>query len=112
MLAAPLNFPVSAAGGDVLVTPFTGVEIENSALNVSAEKVQPLGNGLDGSKITIQADLDPIDNKNFVFPGHHNDRAKVITGQGGNRRFYRPGGLCGNAHRQQILLFCQHQFSA
>ena len=82
MLAAPLNFPVSAAGGDVLVTPFTGVEIENSALNVSAEKVQPLGNGLDGSKITIQADLDPIDNKNFVFPGHHNDRAKVITGKG------------------------------
>ena len=77
--AAVMSVSAEELGG-LNVTPLTDVEIENAAQNVSAEEVEPLGNGLKGSKITIQAELDPIDNGNFVFPGHHDDRAKVITG--------------------------------
>lgn len=77
--AAVLSVSAEDLGG-LSVTPLTGVQIENAAQNVSAEEVDPLGNGLKGSRITLLSNLDPIDNGNFVFPGHHDDRAKVVTG--------------------------------
>ena len=77
--AAVMSVSAEELGG-LNVTPLTDVEIENAAQNVSAEEVEPLGNGLKGSKITLLSDLDPVDNGNFVFPGHHDNRAKVITG--------------------------------
>lgn len=77
--AAVMSVSAEELGG-LSVTPLTDVQIENAAQNVFAEEVEPLGNGLKGSRITLLQDLDPIDNGNFVFPGHHDDRAKVIAG--------------------------------
>ena len=73
--AAGLYLPASAAS--IRFIPVEGITVENAASNVYAEEVEPLGNGMKASRITVRNGA--VVNET-VFPGHHDDRAKLIAG--------------------------------
>lgn len=76
--AVGLCLPVSASG--IRFIPIAGITVENAAGNVYAEAVDPLGNGMNASRITVRNGA--IVNET-AFPGHHDDRAKLIAGAAG-----------------------------
>ena len=70
--------PSAAAAGDgIYITPLTTLTVEFAARNVKTTAVEQ--KGLPASRISINEDLDVVDEGNFTFPGHHDNRARLMA---------------------------------